>query len=140
MNTPSPGCAMSPKNDKFLLTSKLSYSLELTQKVLPCVQPGKIVCVNILVLTLKVTIIKQRYLKWIFLTKVLKYLHKTGIKLVGLENNKGINDEYFMGVLQSFMLVEQINRNWNNRAYQNQQVEITACHAGFERLCCLWNA
>ena len=94
MNTPSPGCAMSPKNDKFLLTSKLSYSLELTQKVLPCVQPGKIVCVNILVLTLKVTIIKQRYLKWIFLTKVLKYLHKTGLKLVGLEINKGINDEY----------------------------------------------
>ena len=45
-------------------------------------------------LTLKVTIIKQRYLKWIFLTKVLKYLHKTGLKLVGLEINKGINDEY----------------------------------------------
>ena len=41
----------------------------------------------------------KRYLKWIFLTfilktKVLKYLHKTGFKLVGLEINKGINDEY----------------------------------------------
>ena len=51
-------------------------------------------------LTLKVTIIKQRYLKWIFLNIflkndiVLKYLHKTGLKLVGLEINKGINDEY----------------------------------------------
>ena len=46
------------------------------------------------------TIIKQRYLKWIFLTfifkktKVLKYFHKTELKLVGLEINKGINDEY----------------------------------------------
>ena len=49
-------------------------------------------------LTLKVTIIKQRYLKWIFLTKVLKYLHKTGLKLVGLEINKGINDEYLMAL------------------------------------------
>ena len=26
--------------------------------------------------------------------KVLKYLHKTGLKLVGLEINKGIDDEY----------------------------------------------
>ena len=40
------------------------------------------------------TIIKQRYLKWIFLTfifkktKVLKYFHKTELKLVGLEINK----------------------------------------------------
>ena len=25
----------------------------------------------------------------------MKYLHKTGLKLVGLEINKGINDEYF---------------------------------------------
>ena len=37
----------------------------------------------ILLLTLKVTLIKERYLKWIFLTfiwktKDLKYLHKTG--------------------------------------------------------------
>ena len=35
-------------------------------------------------------------------TKVLKYLHKTKLKLVDLEINKGINDEYFgyfMGVL-----------------------------------------
>ena len=34
--------------------------------------------------------ISNIYLK----TKVLKYLHKTGLKLVGLEINKGINDEY----------------------------------------------
>ena len=27
-------------------------------------------------------------------TKALKYLHKTELKLVGLEINKGINDEY----------------------------------------------
>ena len=46
---------------------------------------------------------------------------KAELKLVDLEINKGINDEYwwdFMGVLQSFMLVEQINRNWDNRAHQ----------------------
>ena len=35
-------------------------------------------------------------------TKVLKYLHKMELKLVDLEINKGINDEYWwdlMGVL-----------------------------------------
>ena len=49
------------------------------------------------------------------------FAFKAESKLVDLEINKGINDEYwwdFMGVLQSFMLVEQINRNWDNRAYQ----------------------
>ena len=51
-------------------------------------------------MTLKVTIIKQRYLKWIFLNIylkneiILKYLHRTRLKLVGSEINKGINDEY----------------------------------------------
>ena len=44
--------------------------------------------------------LKQRDLKWIFLNIylkndiVLKYLHKTRIKLVGLEINKGIKYEY----------------------------------------------
>ena len=53
-----------------------------------------------MLLALKVTIIKQRDLKWIFLNIylkseiVLKDLHKARLKLVGLEINKGINDEY----------------------------------------------
>ena len=55
-------------------------------------------------LTLKVTKIKQRDLKWIFLKIylkndiVLKYLHKTGLKLVDLEINKGINNEYLQAL------------------------------------------
>ena len=36
--------------------------------------------------------ISNIYLK----TKVLKYFPKTGLKLVGLEINKGINDGYLM--------------------------------------------
>ena len=34
---------------------------------------------------------------------VLKYLHKTRLKLVGLEINKGINDEYLWVLHESFV-------------------------------------
>ena len=57
--------------------------------------PINIVSLKVELLTLKVTIIKQRDLKWIFLNiylkkneSVLKYLHKTWLKIGWLEINK----------------------------------------------------
>ena len=96
-------------------------------------------------LTLKVTIIKQRDLN-IYLKNdiVLKYLHKTRLKLVGLVINKGINDEYLwalhgnvvelhVGVADQQELEQQ---GLSNLVGRDRRFIMLA----FERLCCLWNA
>ena len=43
-------------------------------------------------------------------TKVLKYLHKTGLKLVGLEINKGINDENLRALHGSVVELHGVKR------------------------------
>jgi len=83
--------------------------------------------------------ISNIYLK----TKVLKYFPKNGLKLVGLEINKGINDEY-LWVLHGSVVKLHVGgadqQELEQQCLSNQKEEIAACHAGFERLCCLWNA
>ena len=77
-------------------------------------------------------------------TKVLKYFHKTGLKLVGLEINKGINDEYLQALHGS--VVELHVGGADQQELEQQGLsnlvgrDLGFIMLAFERLCCLGNA
>ena len=71
----------------------------------------------------------------------MKYLHIRQ-KLVDLEINKGINDEYLMALHGS---VVELHVGGSDQQELEQQglsnlVSVRVYHDAIERLCCLWNA
>ena len=74
----------------------------------------------------------------------MKYLHKTRLKLVGLEINKGINDEYLWALHGS--VVELHVGGANQQELEQQGLsnlvgrDRSFIMLVFERLCCLLNA
>ena len=75
---------------------------------------------------------------------VLKYLHKTRIKLVGLEINKGIKYEYLWTLHGSVVELHFGGADQQELEQQGLSNLVGRDHGfimlAFERLCCLWNA
>ena len=63
--------------------------------------------------------------------------------MVDLEINKGINDEYLMALHGSVVELHVSGADQQEPGQQGLSKSVgrdSGCHAGYERLCCLWNA
>ena len=74
----------------------------------------------------------------------MKYLHKTELKFVDIEINKGINDEYLWVLHGSIVELHVGGADQQELEQQGLSKLVGRDHGfimlAFERLCCLWNA